>query len=263
MPRANRHHIPGYIWHITHRCHKKEFLLKFPRDRRRWIHWLYEARKRYGLCILNFMVTSNHIHLLVVDGDDEDTIPRSMQLVEGRVAQEYNYRKERKGAFWEDRYHATAVQSGKHLVRCMSYIDLNMVRAGIVRYPSEWEFCGYKSIQNPPKRYQIIDRNRLAELLKLRSVEELAQQQKSWVKTSMEGDRNRRDSKWSESIAVGDLTFVNDVMDKLGARSIYREVVEEDGISVLREPKIPYSVSFTPKTGPLSPQNTYFWDSTD
>jgi len=86
MPRANRHHIPGYVWHITHRCHKKEFLLKFPRDRRRWIHWLYEAKKRYGLCILNFMVTSNHIHLLVVDGDDEETIPLSLQLVEGRGA---------------------------------------------------------------------------------------------------------------------------------------------------------------------------------
>ncbi len=33
MPRANRHYIPGYIWHLTHRCHKKEFLLKFARDR--------------------------------------------------------------------------------------------------------------------------------------------------------------------------------------------------------------------------------------
>ena len=36
MPRANRHYIPGYVWHITHRCDKKEFLLKFARDRRRW-----------------------------------------------------------------------------------------------------------------------------------------------------------------------------------------------------------------------------------
>ena len=29
MARANRHHLPGYVWHITHRCHKREFLLKF------------------------------------------------------------------------------------------------------------------------------------------------------------------------------------------------------------------------------------------
>ena len=30
MPRANRHHLPGYIWHINNRCHKREFLLNFP-----------------------------------------------------------------------------------------------------------------------------------------------------------------------------------------------------------------------------------------
>ena len=34
MPRANRHFLPGYVWHITHRCHKKEFLLKFARANR-------------------------------------------------------------------------------------------------------------------------------------------------------------------------------------------------------------------------------------
>jgi len=49
MPRANRYYIPGYVWHITHQCHKKEFLLKFVRDRRRWIGWLFEAKKRYGI----------------------------------------------------------------------------------------------------------------------------------------------------------------------------------------------------------------------
>jgi REP element-mobilizing transposase RayT len=66
MPRANRYFIPGQIWHITQRCHKKEFLLKFKRDRERWLYWLFEAKKRFGLTILNYMVTSNHIHLLVL-----------------------------------------------------------------------------------------------------------------------------------------------------------------------------------------------------
>jgi putative transposase len=30
-----------------------------------------------------------------------------MQLIAGRTAQEYNRRKHRDGAFWEDRYHTT------------------------------------------------------------------------------------------------------------------------------------------------------------
>ncbi len=44
MPRANRYFLPDHVWHITHRCHKKEFLLKFAKDRKLWLHWLFEAR---------------------------------------------------------------------------------------------------------------------------------------------------------------------------------------------------------------------------
>ena len=101
MPRANRHYIPGYVWHITHRCHKKEFLLKFSKDKRRWLRWLFEAKKRYGISILNYTVTSNHVHVLVVDDGDRDVIPNSIQFIAGRTGQEYNRRKNRKGAFWE------------------------------------------------------------------------------------------------------------------------------------------------------------------
>jgi putative transposase len=128
MPRANRHYIPGYIWHITHRCHKREFLLKFARDRRGWMAWLFEAGKRYGVSILNYIVTSNHVHLLVSGDGDRDAIPKSIQLLAGKTGQEYNQRKKRKGAFWEDRYHATAVERAVHLARCMIYIDMNKRR---------------------------------------------------------------------------------------------------------------------------------------
>jgi putative transposase len=61
VPRANRYFMPGYVWHITHRCHKQEFLLKFAQTRQRYIHWLYQARKRFGVEILNYAITSNHI----------------------------------------------------------------------------------------------------------------------------------------------------------------------------------------------------------
>lgn len=53
------------------------------------MHCLFEARKRYGLSVLNYTVTSNHIHLLVKD-TGADTIPKSMQLIAGRTAQEKN-----------------------------------------------------------------------------------------------------------------------------------------------------------------------------
>jgi putative transposase len=66
---------------------------------------LYQAKKRYGLSVLDYMVTSNHIHLLVFDHGGRNVIPDSIKLVAGRTGQEYNVRKKRKRAFWEDWYH--------------------------------------------------------------------------------------------------------------------------------------------------------------
>jgi len=118
MPRANRYFLAGYVWHITHRCHQRKFLLKFARDRRRYLHWLFEAKKRFGLCVLDYILTSNHIHLLVKD-TGSNVIAESMQLIAGRTALEYNQRKNRQGAFWEDRYHATAIEADEHVHRCL------------------------------------------------------------------------------------------------------------------------------------------------
>jgi hypothetical protein len=80
-----------------------------------------------------------------------------MQLIAGRTAQEYHRRKNRHGAFWEARYHATAIRADDHLHQCVVYIDLDMVRAGVVKHPREWENSGYREIQKPPSRYGIID----------------------------------------------------------------------------------------------------------
>ena len=54
--------------------------------------WLYEARQRFGLCVLDYQVTSNHVHLLVLDrGRDE--IAASLQLIAGRAGQSFSRRR--------------------------------------------------------------------------------------------------------------------------------------------------------------------------
>ena len=237
MPRSNRVFCAGYVWHITHRCHQREFLLRFALDRRRWRYWLFEARRRYGLSVLNYVVTRNHIHLLCADrGYDE--IPRSMQLIEGRVAQEFNLRKNRRGAFWEDRYHATAVQKGGHLARCITYIDLNMVRAGAVAHPGEWEISGYNDIQNPPGRRRIIDFPMLLRLLHVDTRKELVAIQNRWIRDEI--STSRRVAAWTESVAVGDQSYLENFKVDLEMRGIGRKIVSEGGLHTLREPPSGY-----------------------
>ena len=263
MARANRHYIPGHVWHITHRCHKKEFLLRFVRDRRGWVRWLFEGKKRFGACILNYAVTSNHIHLLLKDGKEREVIPQTIQLIAGRTGQEYNRRKNRQGAFWEDRYHATAVEAGHHLIQCMVYIDLNMVRAGVVNRPSEWLFGGYNEIQNPRERYSLIDHESLMGLLGIGSMEELRRGYRDWIGEQLARQDGRRQSRWTESIAVGSEAFVEKTKAELGIKASSREVREEDGAYELRERGISYKDIFAGENTGLRPENTYLWNISD
>lgn len=256
MARASRHYIPDCVWHITHRCHKQEFLLRFKKDRLRWLRWLFEAKKRFGLIILNYTVTSNHIHLLVLDSSKE-VIPKSMQLIAGRSAQEFNQRKKRKGAFWEDRYHATAIQTDQHLMRCLVYIDLNMVRAGVVKHPAEWICGGYNEIQNPRDRYSLINQKVLLDLFEENDSEQFRDNHRQCVEESI---NIKREPNWTEAVAVGSNDFIERTKDRLKADARGRSIENDDGTYVLKETQNSYSTVFNTEKDSLSRKNEYYWD---
>ena len=254
MARAKRYYIPGYVWHITHRCHKREFLLKFQKDRNIWLKWLFQAKKRYGLKVLNYTVTSNHIHLLVHDDNNQNIIPSSIKLAAGCTGQHYNKRKNRKGSFWEDRYHATAVQHDQHLVLCMMYIDLNMVRAGVVDHPRDWAANGYNEIMQPKDRYSIIDHQSLKRFFNIDTEENLRQTYQGWVETALSDNKNKWSGKWTESIAVGEEPFVKKVKDLLGFRTKGRKIHNSDGAYQLKESAANYGLIDE------NLENTHLWE---
>ena len=171
------------------------------------------------------MVTSNHIHLMVSDNGERDTIPKSIQLIAGRTGQEYNQRKSRKGAFWEDRCHATAIGFDEHLLKCMVYRDMNVVRAGVVKHPAEWPFCGYNEIQNPRQRYSLIDYDRLIPLLQMSDIEELQESCRKMVEEDLAKSKQSRDSKWTESVAVGSKVFIEATQKRLGMKAKGRKII--------------------------------------
>jgi REP element-mobilizing transposase RayT len=216
--------------------------------------WLFEARKRFNLSVLNYMATSNHIHLFVYDIGGADVIPKSMQLIASRTGQEYNTRKDRKGAFWEDRYHATAVEKNSNLNRCLIYIDLNMVRAGVVDHPEKWSFCGYNEIQHPPKRYRILDMDNLVKLMGCKDLSDLQATHKRWVQTAVNSNDTSRQTHWTESIATGSKSFVEKVKNKLGFKARGRSVTGDKQQFQLRENGAEFGNSLLPRF-----DNTWLW----
>jgi hypothetical protein len=206
-------------------------------------------------------VTSNHVHLLVKD-TGPSVIAESIQLIAGRTAQEYNRRKGQQGAFWEDRYHATAIQADEHLHRCLVYIDLNMIRAGVVNHPEKWKESGFSEIQKPPKRYAIIDLQSLSELSGFSDPRDFQRAHRQWVEQELANGLAVRNERWSEAIAVGSLGFVENVKSELGSKAAHRDVIQAVGSYALREPTEAYRLNLTAENEALRYPNTFFWNET-
>ena len=80
-----------------------------------------------------------------------------------------------------------------YLARCLVYIDLNMVRAGVMSHPMHWETGGFREIQNPPVRYRIVDVDALKKLPGIKTVPELQQVRRQWVDGALRTGRNARE----------------------------------------------------------------------
>jgi len=77
-----------------------------------------------------------------------------------------------------------------------------MVRAGIVDHPSQWPFCGYNEIQNPRRKNVLINYDKLRELVGVETYDQVKQYHKGWVEEYLGNGNNRREEKWTKSIAA-------------------------------------------------------------
>jgi putative transposase len=135
-----------------------------------------------------------------------------------------------------------------------------MVRAGVVKHPINWVHSGYHEIQAPPKRYGVIDLNGLSDLCGFAEVADFQRAHREWVEEALEGDSVTRDDRWSESIAIGSLAFVEKVKGELGVKALHREFEPLGDAYALRERSEAYARKFTDKNEALSSENTLLWN---
>ena len=249
MPRASDYLQEGYTYHITQRCHDRRFLLRFARDRDAYRDWLREGVKRHSVPIYGWCLTSNHVHI-VLHCDNVTEVSSLMHLASGSTAKQYNVRKERSGSMWEKPYHCTVIQPGAHLLNCLCYVDLNMVRAGVVSSPSDWKWCGYHELTGHRERYRLLDREKLIESLEVASVEQLQSFYRDAIERRL-AQIQQREPHWTESLAVGTKEFVEAIKCEYRNRWEFK-IEEADGsagqVWSVRESSEPYSAISGPKT---------------
>ena len=162
------------IYHAMNRTVRKQFM--FTESLREWI---YKRINFLASCfyveIHAVAVLSNHYHLVFsIDPPTPDALdvqkrferlqslnkkPRSwmfkdelwherfgdlsefMKCLNQSIANEINRRGDSEGKVWDRRFKSTLIEDGPGLLACLAYVELNPVRAGLCKKPSEYRWC--------------------------------------------------------------------------------------------------------------------------
>ncbi len=227
-------------------------MLRFSRERDHYREWLRVGAQRYRVAVLGCTITSNHVHV-VVDVEDRYAVAEMMKLAAGVVAQARHRRKGGEDSVWEHPYQCTRIQDGRHLLNCLRYVDLNMVRAGKVAHPRQWRWCGYDELTGQRKRYRIVDRERLLDRTGFSTMDEFARFYMESIEQALAGGRSERQAWWTEAVAVGNEDFINDAAQAC----TYRRSMDKHAITIpgqesawiVCEPTVAYRVDSRQKNG--------------
>ena len=177
MARLPRFAITEQPQHVIQRGNNRCPIFQSDGDRREYLDWLADACGRVGAQLHAYVLMTNHVHLLMSPLEAK-SIGSVMQSVGGRYVPWFNRRYARTGTLWEGRYRATLIDSDRYLFSCHRYIELNPVRAGIVRFPKAYPWSSYGAnalgspdpIITPHPRYLALGRQRADRLAAYRDL---------------------------------------------------------------------------------------------
>jgi putative transposase len=144
MARLGRYFVPEQPLHVIQRGNNRQSIFHSDEDREIFLAWLLSAVREHGCHIHAYVLMTNHIHLLLTP-ERAESLPRTMQSLGRRYVRYVNDTRGRTGTLWEGRYRAAPIDSDAYLMVCHRYIELNPVRAGMVRHPREYRWSSYRA----------------------------------------------------------------------------------------------------------------------
>ena len=143
MPRRPRGQTDCRLHHVTVRGNDRRSMFEDAEDRERYYDLLDQGIASNHVECHQDVQMGNHVHLLLEGKMAE--VSTLMWFVNHRYALVYNRRHGQLNHLLGRRFHASEVPD-RHAARAVCvYIAMNPVRAGLCRYPQDWQYGSYRT----------------------------------------------------------------------------------------------------------------------
>jgi REP-associated tyrosine transposase len=141
MARPLRLEFEGAFYHVTARGNERKNIYWGRKDYQKFLEYLREAEKKYGIIVHGYVLMTNHYHLLLET--PEPNLSQAMHHINGAYTNYINIKKKRYGHLFQGRYKSLLVDKDSYLIELSRYIHLNPVRAGMVQRPEDYSYSSY------------------------------------------------------------------------------------------------------------------------
>lgn len=142
MPRVARKDLGTSFFHIIVQGINKEYIFEKSIYMQQYKKLLFKYQDKYTVRILAYCIMNNHAHILLYT-DKIEKMSYFMKEVNSRYASYYNYKEDRIGYVFRDRYLSQPIYNETYLLKCISYIHFNPVKANIVSKCSDYVYSSY------------------------------------------------------------------------------------------------------------------------
>ncbi len=142
MPRRLRDGTGQHVFHVLNRAIEGLVLFHTPSDYRGFLRIFCDTTTLEPMRLLAFCVMPTHWHLVLWPPDDT-ALSSFMKRLSATHAQYWRRGRESigRGAVYQGRYKAIAVQDDQHLWQVVRYVERNALRAKLVAAAEDWEWC--------------------------------------------------------------------------------------------------------------------------
>jgi REP-associated tyrosine transposase len=144
MARRPRIYIPGLTQHIVQRGNNKGAMFGQDDDYRFFLKLLRYESVRSNVAIHAYTLMTNHFHLMATPADGSG-LSTMMQGIGRRYVPAFNLKHHRTGGLWEGRFRSFVIETESYWLKCMRYVELNAVRAGIVSRSDEFRWSSARA----------------------------------------------------------------------------------------------------------------------
>jgi len=143
MPRRPRQDLiaPFTLYHIVSRGNNQRRIFRAERDYSKFLSLLCQTKKLYPFYLYSFSLLPNHYHLALET--KESSISKIMHQINSSYAKYFRHRYKGSGHLFEGRFYSSVIDKDSYLWELGCYIDLNPVRAGLVKKPEDYKWSSY------------------------------------------------------------------------------------------------------------------------